>query len=885
MCGPRNSWRYAYKTSLHVPFRRDLDAFTYPDNAEPQQPPYSCHVQDGEDQCRNAELIQEEQLASFFNISEFRSPLGLGTSLAPEYNALQKYIDRLYDLNMATNKGKANAELCVGRRALLGVELASKTWQVLECDAIECVRKKDALRASAPVCGWDEFREWVLTVLSCWMPAMLRVFSDYFLFVIADGLPIRVVSDCCVDFHGVVDVLTWANYVAMGVPSFDLFSTEQLLLNLQGELRGGYDTRALETISGTCREKDICPCRMWNVAFQSNMDTAGVYYLASLAPHLQDPDKVGRHISCTSEMCIYTYENSTVVKQLHKCHSICTEETKFEARLLNEAFRPETITQTVSEWRQTAWSVGESVHGQHTLCSVGDKYMALSHVWSDGTGVGMKTNGQVNTCLFAYFANIAARLGCSGIWWDAISIPSGRRERRIAMNTMLENYKYAAVTVIHDSELVNLEWTEDGAPAAAVVLSAWFTRGWTAAELFASRDHPVKILFKNPGNPNEPLIKDLKNEVFKWLSPSDAFMGMKDRIWSLLDRYCCPSPIIGPAFDDKRPSRPPQVTVKKQDQQEWNGLLQSWTVHLEMVAAFQKKHMLDERTNLAPKLGYFIASEIIQRVYQGSATYFNNLYMGLPTPMASLQDVLQILRPRITSWAVDRLIIAALMCLPPGKFGFTETLTGPEITKRILTHLECCHPLDMFHASVPIVPNGRWSWCPPSIFDLCRYSRSMSVEVLPKAWIRDGTLCMNGLAALSVLESDRLVPLGHHSALAASISVALLERNHCFLLQYEVDGNETRQQFILAQAVRIDDQRSLTVYCRWFGCVYLEMTHITGDLHAACQHKESVSNRRLWHSTGMEFIFGDDVGKNRAPLASIGVDIIFSAKAYEWQFL
>ncbi|KAI1081112.1 hypothetical protein F5B20DRAFT_72034 [Whalleya microplaca] len=80
---------------------------------------------------------------------------------------------------------------------------------------------------------------------------------------------------------------------------------------------------------------------------------------------------------------------------------------------------------------------------------------------------------------------------------------------------MLENFKRASFMVIHDMELVNSEWRDDGSPALALLLSPWFTRGWTAAELSAARRGPgrVKVLFKSPDDSSQPCIKDLKDEV------------------------------------------------------------------------------------------------------------------------------------------------------------------------------------------------------------------------------------------------------------------------------------------------------------------------------------------------------------------------------------
>ncbi|KAM0816046.1 putative Heterokaryon incompatibility domain-containing protein [Seiridium cardinale] len=79
---------------------------------------------------------------------------------------------------------------------------------------------------------------------------------------------------------------------------------------------------------------------------------------------------------------------------------------------------------------------------------------------------------------------------------------------------MLEHYDRAKVTVMHDQELVNFPWKDDGSLAVALILSVCFSRGWTAAELWASRNHPVKVLFADPKNPSsDTLIKHLDDDI------------------------------------------------------------------------------------------------------------------------------------------------------------------------------------------------------------------------------------------------------------------------------------------------------------------------------------------------------------------------------------
>ncbi|ERF71390.1 hypothetical protein EPUS_07418 [Endocarpon pusillum Z07020] len=144
--------------------------------------------------------------------------------------------------------------------------------------------------------------------------------------------------------------------------------------------------------------------------------------------------------------------------------------------------------------------------------SIPRNYIAISHVWSDGTGVGLRVSGEVNSCLFSYFAKIALQLQCNGFWWDTVCIPTERETRRIAMSNMHKNYEKAKYTVIHDRYLLGVDWTDDGTPALAVVLSPWFTRGWTALELSMSKR--VKVIFRDPEDHSKQVLKDLQDDVF-----------------------------------------------------------------------------------------------------------------------------------------------------------------------------------------------------------------------------------------------------------------------------------------------------------------------------------------------------------------------------------
>lgn len=305
------------------------------------------------------------------------------------------------------------------------------------------------------------------------------------------AVPMLDIDYMCIDIFGIFEILSWACTVSM--PSL----TDWMPPAYPERIFNSEAAKAsLESLG-----KGVCPNRLWNIAAISprgKFDVPSIIRMITWDKSLHAEDQ--GHNTCTAAVCRFNDMNSTFVKQTHKCSGACSE----------TVFAPERLNEAIDNGQPTAWEISGLPPG--TLRPK-RAYMAISHVWSDGTGIGLKKPGTVNECLFNYFARIGKRLGCDGIWWDTICIPTEKSARRRAIDSMLQNYTSAKCTVVHDHALVNFEWRDDGSPCIALILSAWFTRGWTAAELFVS--HTVKILFKDPHG-DEPLIKDLDDDVLSW---------------------------------------------------------------------------------------------------------------------------------------------------------------------------------------------------------------------------------------------------------------------------------------------------------------------------------------------------------------------------------
>ncbi|KAF2092734.1 hypothetical protein NA57DRAFT_62257 [Rhizodiscina lignyota] len=255
----------------------------------------------------------------------------------------------------------------------------------------------------------------------------------------------------------------------------------------------------------------ICPNRLWNVVSGSprlEFDLVGLMTAINNVPartkfgHKESKSQIaaaapiipttssGNHTACAPDLCHFAFIDSTGVKILHKCPGQNCTRLDF--------------TPLVTGQPPYIWSIDDAKFTHPGK----NKYVAISHVWSDGTGA---ENGVVNKCMLEYFQDIAVAAGCRALWWDAISILIDPTLRSEAIKNMHTNFSDARCTVVHNQYTVGYPWREDGSPCIALALSPWFTRGWTALELLVSEQ--VKVIFRHPMDENRYELKDLKTEI------------------------------------------------------------------------------------------------------------------------------------------------------------------------------------------------------------------------------------------------------------------------------------------------------------------------------------------------------------------------------------
>ncbi|RTE83638.1 hypothetical protein BHE90_001840 [Fusarium euwallaceae] len=197
----------------------------------------------------------------------------------------------------------------------------------------------------------------------------------------------------------------------------------------------------------------------------------------------------------------------------------------------------------VIQGRSTAWVFREEPE-LPGLIKDGEDYVAISHVWSDGTGVGDyqrddKSSSTVNRCLWEFWQKMVGKVcgsssssynGAPAIWWDTISIPRETEKRAMALKSLHRNYSRAKCTIVHDKYLAAMDpQTDPAVQCVALVLSNWFSRAWTALELKMSNrvyvifgDTPIPldyILAKSPATAHPvhwlatTMIKRLKTPI------------------------------------------------------------------------------------------------------------------------------------------------------------------------------------------------------------------------------------------------------------------------------------------------------------------------------------------------------------------------------------
>lgn len=437
---------------------------------------------------------------------------------------------------------------------LKSIQLHCLSARLRPCESYRCSLIKNELDRLLPKCPeWESFRTWLLCAMSCELAAnnagniwTSRYTMGSFEELLKISPRARIHNnEQWIAFRVFELLYFWRSEIC------DLDREERDFLKDTSEFRGWrgenghFSQITAPSVSAAlvCAEKlQICPKRLWNLARTSHRGPNDIPALLLAIDKSDNPRRFRhkKHYVCSPEHCPLENENSTRKPQIHVCEHKNCRVLKFPVREFDNMLLKHAKS-LKKHPGAIVWPLKIPDSEKETMSPIfasENTYAAISHVWSDGTGVGIGNPGEVNSCIYRRFASKAAELGCNGIWWDAICVPENRELKRNAMNNMHLTYQYARHTIVHDKYLTKFPWTDDAAPGIALVLSPWFTRGWTALELAMSRE--VSVLYKHPSDGQGLVLKRLHGTIIP-----DGATSLEQRIVArLIQRIRDPRPSL-----------------------------------------------------------------------------------------------------------------------------------------------------------------------------------------------------------------------------------------------------------------------------------------------------------------------------------------------------
>ncbi|KAF3171227.1 hypothetical protein EYR41_009508 [Orbilia oligospora] len=519
------------------------------------------------------------------------------------------------------------------------------------CASTACIAAKERITAIAPQWETPSFpwlRDLILTAVSCWT-------NDTKL----ASMKLLAVGQFCGEFIRRYSMdppndSTPHGYLAELFHMYNLFyfASKKIGSLHTPEASSAHDIfnpSVIASVLHSCGAIDnlqngVCKHRLWNLA---TFLPQGIMEIVHISKMLERCDlsryHLDKHGTCNAQVCLLNDENTTDIPQRHECESKLCGSVIFDPANLDSMSISE-LTATGA----TAWTLEANPKPQ------AEDYLAISHVWANGTGVG-EHPGRINECLFLLFKEFAEKLNCRGIWWDTISLPSNKNKKIKCLQIMHQNYKRAKHTVVYDLELADFLWSDDGRPCLALVLSTWFSRGWTALELRSSGS--VKVVFRDTSG---LVLKDLDTDI---LEPSQC--PYAHPAWKSVAAY------VGWL----RSGRDEDYRNTEED--------------------FRKSHF---------------GPEVFSGMYKRDIPTPDSL-LRILKPRYTCWN-----RDRIIIAAL--LTKETLENSGQQWFSTDLQKTHVDLTKDIICRFGKLSPLSLFHDQLPISEDGPWSWCPTSLFDL-----------------------------------------------------------------------------------------------------------------------------------------------------------------------
>ncbi|KAI9768163.1 MAG: hypothetical protein M1840_004993 [Geoglossum simile] len=234
------------------------------------------------------------------------------------------------------------------------------------------------------------------------------------------------------------------------------------------------------------------------------------YYLSLLDRTHTDKD----HRSCTWESCLADQVDVKTYRTKHvqlpcTCDDAVEDSTVQRVRqVISEEHTP---TLTISKCRDIMTTYEIKVHhsGPHV------RYVAISHVWSDGLG-----NNQRNSlplCQMLRLQTLVDNLYGSGdrpvpFWIDTICVPLEPVERKAAIIALKRTYEEADKVLVLDSTLQEVaDEAESTEALMRIASSSWIRRLWTFQEGALSKS--LHFQFANQAVTYDSVIEQRQREI------------------------------------------------------------------------------------------------------------------------------------------------------------------------------------------------------------------------------------------------------------------------------------------------------------------------------------------------------------------------------------
>jgi hypothetical protein len=232
-----------------------------------------------------------------------------------------------------------------------------------------------------------------------------------------------------------------------------------------------------------------CPFLIAGIEHSFGID--GKYFASTIGP----PRVKRNHRTCTDKMCMYRSSGIQHVTPMCQCLMFSPDIDKL-GKILAEGKLPllRFVTDFGGKGRKLEVVPGEA----------GTKYIAMSHVWSDGLG-NFKANeipacqlGRIQTAVDSLYHDCSiiddSNVPSMPFWMDTLLIPNDPKLKEIKDATiinMTQIYKHARAVLVIDSEVATCSLTSDSLSVLyRILLSNWMRRLWTLQEgVFADSIH------------------------------------------------------------------------------------------------------------------------------------------------------------------------------------------------------------------------------------------------------------------------------------------------------------------------------------------------------------------------------------------------------------